>query len=280
MFVTDKRQAIVSPALRCAQRGPTKGRRGFREAPRKGGSKLAPPESLDVILADRITSACHGRCFAHIRKSHQPGGIDTSRGDQDNPIAVSHGSNQLDRLKHKVDAGFNVHLTIDPDSQRIVQQMSKCYAGDSLSCQRFGLASDKQFSDFTKQMYEKAAVRMAAVALIDIPSGKIEALGSAHTDCYRQEFDGPGRNAGECPNLPSTPHYEPDRLLNHALFTDALPGSIIKPIMATGFLRDPLYSKKIVADRVSADFIRLQDELKSSDSVAFSTACSAPTRRG
>ena len=189
--------------------------------------------------------------------------------DEGNPVAVSHGPNQLDRLKHKVDAGFNVHLTIDPDSQRIVQQMSKCYAGDSLSCQRIGLTNDKKFSDFIKQMYEKAAVRMAAVALIDIPTGRIEALGSAHTDCYAQEFDGPGRNAGECPDLPSTPHYEPDRLLNHALFTDALPGSIIKPIMATGFLSDPRYRKKIVADRVSADFIRLQDELKSSDSVAF-----------
>jgi len=193
----------------------------------------------------------------------------SDKGDEGNPVAVSHGPNQLDRLKHKVDAGFNVHLTIDPESQHIVQQMSKCYAGDLNSCQENGLTKDKKFSDFSKQMYEKAAVRMAAVALIDIPTGRIEALGSAHTDCYRREFDGLGRKAGECPDLPSTPHYEPDRLLNHALFTDALPGSIIKPIMATGFLSDPRYRRKIVADRVSGDFMRLQDELKSSDSVAF-----------
>jgi hypothetical protein len=39
--------------------------------------------------------------------------------------------------------------------------------------------------------------------------------------------------------------------------------------MATGFLRDPVYRKKILADRVSKDFVRLQDELKGSDSVAF-----------
>jgi hypothetical protein len=118
-------------------------------------------------------------------------------------------------------------------------------------------------------MYEKAAVRMAAVALIDIPTGKIEALGSAHSDCYRQEFDGPGRNAAQCPDLPTTPRYEPDRLLNHALFTPALPGSIIKPIMATGFLQDARYRKKIEGERVSREFTRLQDELKGSDSVAF-----------
>ena len=39
--------------------------------------------------------------------------------------------------------------------------------------------------------------------------------------------------------------------------------------MATGFLRDPAYRKKILAERVSPDFVRLQDELKGSDSVAF-----------
>src|SRR4029077_17507658 len=59
------------------------------------------------------------------------------------------------------------------------------------------------------------------------------------------------------------------RLLNHALYTDALPGSIIKPIMATGFLSDPKYRAKISAEKVSPAFLRLQDELKSSDSVAF-----------
>jgi cell division protein FtsI/penicillin-binding protein 2 len=168
-----------------------------------------------------------------------------------------------------VDAGFNIHLTIDPDAQRIVQQMSECYAGDARSCRQIGLANDRNFADYTNQMYEKAAVRMAAVALIDIPTGRIEALGSAHSDCFRQEYDGPARSPAGCPDLPSTPHYEPDRLLNHALFTDALPGSIIKPIMATGFLHDPRYRDKIIADRVSADFIRLQDELKGSDSAAF-----------
>jgi hypothetical protein len=39
--------------------------------------------------------------------------------------------------------------------------------------------------------------------------------------------------------------------------------------MATGFLRDPAYRRKIAAERISADFVRLQDELKGSDSVAF-----------
>ncbi len=279
MFVTDKRQSNRQSCIAMRPRGTDeKDMTGvFQRTTGDPGSDAAPapPESLDVILADldNIRSPWKDLYRAYTQTAAEKSAGETeSTGrarDEGNPVAVSHGPNQLDRLKHKVDAGFNVHLTIDPDSQRIVQQMSNCYAGDSLSCQRIGLANDNKFSDFIKQMYEKAAVRMAAVALIDIPTGRIEALGSAHTDCYAQEFDGPGRNAGECPNLPTTPHYEPDRLLNHALFTDALPGSIIKPIMATGFLHDPRYRKKIAADRVSADFIRLQDELKGSDSVAF-----------
>jgi len=51
--------------------------------------------------------------------------------------------------------------------------------------------------------------------------------------------------------LPARPHYEPDQLLNHALFTDALPGSTIKPIMALGFMHDAVYRKRIFAERVS-----------------------------
>ena len=281
MFVTDRRQSNRQSCIAMRPRGTAeRDMTGVFQAttgktPEGSDAAPAPPESLDVILADldniRLPWRDLFRAYTETSAEKSAGEAESMLrvSDGGNPVAVSHGPNQLDRLKHKVDAGFNVHLTIDPDSQRIVQQMSNCYAGDSLSCRHIGLNSDKKFSDFVRQMYEKAAVRMAAVALIDIATGRIEALGSAHTDCYRQEFDGPGRNAGECPDLPTTPHYEPDRLLNHALFTDALPGSIIKPIMATGFLRDPRYRKKIIADRVAADFVRLQDELKSSDSVAF-----------
>jgi hypothetical protein len=39
--------------------------------------------------------------------------------------------------------------------------------------------------------------------------------------------------------------------------------------MATGFLRDAQYRKRVVSDRISPAFLRLQDELKGSDSAAF-----------
>lgn len=230
----------------------------------------APPESLDVILGEldhiRLPWNDLYRAYTAPTLAEEPV---VPAGADERPVARPHGPNQLDRQKHKVDAGFNIHLTIDPDAQQLVNLVARCYTGDGASCRRAGLAADARFAEFIRQMHEQAAVRMAAIALVDVQTGRIEALGSAHTDCFRQEFDGTARRARSCPDLPTTPRYEPDRLLNHALFADALPGSIIKPILAAGFLHDPGYRRKVVAERVSADFIRLQDELKGSDSVAF-----------
>lgn len=264
LFVTDRHQ---SNRQACVAMRPS----GTKAKDVAGAPQQAIPESLDVILADLDNVRLPWRDLyrAYTEKPAGAKGAIRHASADAVPIAASHGPNRLERMKHEVDAGFNVHLTIDPDAQRIVQEASTCYTGDAASCERMGPGRDGKFNDFVKHMYERAAVRMAAVALVDIPTGRIEALGSAHSDCYREEYDGPGRNASNCPDLPSTPHYEPDRLLNHALYTPAMPGSIIKPIMAGGFLRDAAYRKRIVADRVSGDFLRLQDELKGSDSVAF-----------
>ena len=228
------------------------------------------PESLDVILGDLENIRLPWKAtYRDYTEEPEDRGAARAQYASAVPIRKPHGPNQLERRKRKVDIGYNVHLTIDPATQRIVQQIAACYTGDLNACKHAGLTDDARFTEFTKHMYENAAVRMAGIAVIDIPTGKIEALGSAHSDCYRQEYDGPGRNVSDCPDLPTTPHYEPDRLLNHALFTDAMPGSVVKPVMAAGFLRDPQYRRRLLADRVSGDFTRLQDELKNSDSVAF-----------
>ena len=89
------------------------------------------------------------------------------------------------------------------------------------------------------QLLEGAMVRMAAVAVIDIASGRIEALAGALSPCARQEVDGPGRDAACDTRLPYPVHYRADALLNAAVYHDAMPASTIKPIMATAFLADP-----------------------------------------
>ena len=82
-------------------------------------------------------------------------------------------------------------------------------------------------------------VRMAAVAVIDVASGRIEALAGALSPCARQEVDGPGRDASCDPRLPYPVQFRPDALLNPAVFHDAMPASTVKPIMAAAFLSDP-----------------------------------------
>jgi len=79
---------------------------------------------------------------------------------------------------------------------------------------------------------------MAAVAVIDIATGRIEALAGALSPCTRQEYDGPGRAANCDRRLPYPIRYRPDALQNPAVYHDAMPASVIKPIMAAAFLSD------------------------------------------
>src|SRR6185295_1902255 len=75
--------------------------------------------------------------------------------------------------------------------------------------------------------------------VIDVGSGRIEALAGALSPCARQEVDGPGRDKACDTRLPYPVQYRPDALLNPAVFHDAMPASTIKPIMAAAFLSDP-----------------------------------------
>ena len=169
-----------------------------------------------------------------------------------------HGPNRLKLEGHERDTGFHIRLTLDPAAQRIAQQTARCYAGERNACTALGL-SDKEFQKIGGEFYEQAAVRMTGIAIIDVKTGRIDALASAHTECYRQQYDGPGRDA-HCPPLTRPPRYSPDMLLNHAVFADAMPASTVKPILALGFLETPGYE---------VDNAVLTRQLKLSDSQGF-----------
>ena len=118
---------------------------------------------------------------------------------------------------------------------------------------------------------------MAAVAVIDVASGRIEALAGALSPCARQEVDGPGRDKACDPRLPYPVQYRPDALLNPAVFHDAMPASTIKPIMAAAFLSDPEVGARWLARRAGGDEARrrrptrdsLRGQLMRSDSARF-----------
>ena len=156
-----------------------------------------------------------------------------------------------------VDVGYSVGLTIDPALQALAQKTAACYTGRHDVCRSLGMQRNEDLApdpalakaksktppstlarELGAPLLEGAMVRMAAVAVIDIASGRIEALAGALSNCARQEVDGPGRDAACDRRLPYPVQFRPDALLNPALFHDAMPASTIKPIMAAAFLAD------------------------------------------
>ena len=137
----------------------------------------------------------------------------------------------------QVDVGFSVDLTIDPALQALAQKTAACYTGRQDVCRSLGVHRGEDGTEAVgHRMLEHAVVRMAAIAIIDVASGRIEALAGALSPCTRQEYDGPGREAKCDARLPYAVRYRPDQLLNPAVFHDAMPGSVIKPVMAAAFL--------------------------------------------
>jgi hypothetical protein len=176
-----------------------------------------------------------------------------------------------------VDAGFSVDITNDPALQALAQKTVACYTGRQDVCRALGMRRREEKDGAVGQaLLEGAMVRMAAVAVIDVASGRIEALAGGRSPCARQELDGPGRDAACDRRLPYPVQYRSDALLNPAVFQDAMPASTIKPIMAAAFLSDPevgagwLASERAAMARAAAPTAgSLRGQLMRSDSARF-----------
>ncbi|HJV97155.1 MAG TPA: hypothetical protein VJ608_14005, partial [Albitalea sp.] len=197
--------------------------------------------------------------------------------EADAPGGYRYGPNRIALDGATVDVGFSVDLTIDPSLQALAQKTAACYTGRHDVCRALGLRrNEDKDQPLGQQLLEGAMVRMAAVAVIDVASGRIEALAGAMSPCARQEVDGPGRDPACDQRLPYAVQYRPDALLNPAVFHDAMPASTIKPIMATAFLSDPevgarwLSAERSAMKRGAAPARdSLRGELMRSDSARF-----------
>lgn len=169
----------------------------------------------------------------------------TTTADDSNGAATR---NQAQLKGAPVDVGFSVDLSLDVPTQALAQQVAACYTGQQAACQQLQVLrqSDKD-QPIGHQLLESALVRMAGVAIIDIPTGRIEALAGALSPCTRQEHDGPGRDFQCDKRLPWPARYRPDALLNPAVFQDVMPASTIKPIMAAAFLSDGAAGASLLA---------------------------------
>lgn len=193
------------------------------------------PPSLDALLrpleALRQPSAPLYRLYTEGAPEQAPA---------DAPGAYRYGPNRIALDGAPVDVGFSLALTIDPALQALAQKTAACYTGRHEVCRALGLRrADEPDGAVGRPLLEGAMVRMAAVAVVDVASGRIEALAGALSPCARQSVDGPGREAGCDRRLPYPVRFQPDALLNPAAFHDAMPASTIKPIMAAAFLSDP-----------------------------------------
>ena len=164
------------------------------------------------------------------------------------PTNYRYGPNRVEVRGTPVDVGFSVDLTIDPAVQALAQKTAACYTGRQDVCRALGLSrAEDAGHPLGSRLLEQAMVRMAAIAVVDVASGRIEALAGALSPCTREEYDGPGRSKRCDKRMPYVPRYRPDALLNPAAFFDAMPASVIKPIMAEAFLTDPAVGARWLA---------------------------------
>lgn len=179
------------------------------------------------------------------------------------PTAYRHGPNRLTLDGRAVNVGFTVDLTIDPAAQALAQKTVACYTGRQDPCRELGIRRREDGSQaIGRQMLEQAVVRMAAVAIVDVESGRIEALAGALSPCTREGYDGPGLNARCDRRLPYRVEYRPDALLNAAVFHDAMPASVIKPIMAAEFLGEAgTGTQGLAAELARSDSPRFLDRM-------------------
>lgn len=137
---------------------------------------------------------------------------------------------------HAQPVGLHTQLSFDPLWQNTVQEIADCYAGaSSPACSRLAPRGQERF--------EGARVRAAGVAIVDLASGRLVTAASANSPCYLHDQTRLGLRPNGCPSLPDDNVHRPrtpQSVLNHALFTQAPPGSLVKPLLMAGVLQQPM----------------------------------------
>ncbi len=137
--------------------------------------------------AARDAATADGVALPAVHRRAASGGTTT-------PAGYRYGPNRIDIGGTPIDVGFSVDLTIDPAVQALAQRTAACYTGRQDVCRRSGFrAARTRGSRSVIGCSSARCVRMAAIAVIDIASGRIEALAGALSPCTLQEYDGPGR---------------------------------------------------------------------------------------
>jgi cell division protein FtsI/penicillin-binding protein 2 len=178
----------------------------------------------------------------------------------------------------EVAMGLHARLSLDPTMQTMAQRLAECFTGaHQASCDGVDPKDGVR--------YEDARVRMAAMVVVDVPSGQILAASSANSPCHAHDLTRQGVRPSNCPDVPLgsvlRPHI-PQPVVNHALMTQAPPGSLVKPLMMAGIIGMGLTQphtarlQKALARSDSAQFLDAWLCRKSSGKGEFDKQCAAP----
>ncbi len=155
--------------------------------------------------------------------------------------ADGRGPNRIDIGGAPVDVGFSIDLTIDPSLQALAQQTAACYTGRDDVCRALGMHAQG------RRRAGGRASRCSSTRWCAWPRSRSSTSRAAASRrsparsrrARARNTTGPAASAHCDKRLPYPIRYRPDALLNPAVFHDAMPGSMIKPIMAAAFLSDP-----------------------------------------
>ena len=142
-------------------------------------------------------------------------------------LSLGNPLDQQEPVKTRIGQGDSVTLSVDLQAQGEAQRLVDCYVG---TCAWLP-ASQTQGG----AMLEQARARMAAVLVVDVPTGKIQATASGHTACYQAHHQ--GKSLAGCLPLPQTPAARPWMVVNQALHGEAMCGSLCKLQGALALLR-------------------------------------------
>ena len=174
--------------------------------------------------------------------------------------------------------GQHVTLTLDAFNQPLAQQLVNCMTANTnadpanpanpaqSNCENFKRPGQIPNSALLwPQHHEGAGARMLALVDMDIASGEVRALASAHSPCYAQHWLAKTNPDLDCPAMPAIAAPQAWRLDNHALYTTAMPGSIDKVWLMLNLLRSP----EGAALQQGAGRTWVQQTLKTSNSAAL-----------
>lgn len=172
-----------------------------------------------------------------------------------------------------VPVGFNAQLSINPYMQIATTQVADCFTGKlgikEAVCQKL---NDK-IKGTIPNMEAKAVVRQVGIAIVDVPSGRVDVATGSTSSCFDKNYGVAGGDV-KCLDIPDAwkKMMSADQAKeNPALYTSYMPASTIKPIQALAMVR-------AFPEGVKANMGNIQDIMarSSTEQVLDILTCSSP----